>query len=132
MPTGKAFCNLLRGKYFVRTEFRDLLQCADYFKLSVNQKQKFLTKVSSVSMPELATNSAGPGSFNHSLADSGIISVPYEKAGINVSKYTLKHIWSEAAKLVQNSEKVLLPAPCLLEERLKYSVLQCAHAMTHK
>ena len=37
----------------MRTEFRDLLQCADYFKLSVNQKQKFLTKVASVSMSEL-------------------------------------------------------------------------------
>ena len=65
-------------------------------------------------MPELVPNSSGPSSFNRSLADSGIISVPYEKAGINVSKYSLKHIWSEAAELVQNSEKVVLSALCLL------------------
>ena len=74
----------------MRTEFRDLLQCADYFKLSVNQKQKFGTKVASVSMSELVANSTGPSSFNHALADSGIISVPYEKEGINVSKYLVR------------------------------------------
>lgn len=119
----KAFCNL-QGKYFVRTEFRDLLQCADYRKLSVNQKKNFLKMAMSVSMSELVANSTGPSSFNHSLADSGIISVPYEKAGINVSKYTLKHIWSEGAELVQNSEKVIMPAPCLLGGLVKYSVLR--------
>ena len=77
-------------------------------------------------MSELVANCTGPSSFNCSLADSGIISVPYEKAGINVllSKYTLKHIWSEAAKLVQNSENVVLPAPCLLEGQVKYSVFR--------
>ena len=30
---------------------------------------------------------------------AGIISVPYEKAEINVSKHILRHIWSKAASL---------------------------------
>lgn len=123
MPTGQRLSVIFRVSILCELSPEVYCSVLIIFKLSVNQKQNFLAKVSSVSMSELAAISAGPSSYNHSLADSGIISVPYEKARINVSKYTLKHILSEAGELVQNSEKVILPASCLLEGRVKYSVL---------
>ena len=106
----KAYCNLA-GKYFVRMEFREQLECKEYFKLSVNQRNAFLKKVSNINMSDLLSFSKIPNGVNTALANCGIISVPFDKTGINISKFTLKNIWSAATELIQNSHKVILPAP---------------------
>ena len=75
-------------------------------------------------MSDLLAFSKIPNEINSSLADCGLISVPYKKAGIDISLYTLKNIWASAAELVQNSHKIIMPAPCLSEHISKYSVLK--------
>jgi hypothetical protein len=60
---------------------------------------------------------------SRSLAESGLISISYDKTNINISKYILRNIWQAAAELIQNSEKAIYPAPCLTEGVVKFSVL---------
>lgn len=120
----KAYCNI-KGKFYVRSDYTKLIQCSDYFKNSVKQRESFLKKVHSIAMCELNAHSDLPNAMTASLANCGIVSIPYDKAGININMYTLKQIWAAAAKLLENSQKAIFPAPCLTENVLKFSVLKC-------
>ena len=117
----KAYCNI-KGKYFVREEFVSQLKCDDYFRLTVSQRQAFLKKAESVSMSELLSFSLLPNAINS--VNSGVVSISYGEAGINISKYTLKSIWAAAAQLILNAEKAISPAPCMAEKTLKFCVLK--------
>ena len=69
-------------------------------------------------MSDLLLFSKIPNEVNTALANCGIISVPFDKTGINISKFALKNIWSTATELIQNLHKVILPAPCLTHNLL--------------
>lgn len=55
----KAYCNI-KGKYFVHEEFADQLKSKDFFRMTANQRQSFLTKIDSFTMSEILSKSVMP------------------------------------------------------------------------